>query len=98
MFDPQQTFIDVTVKIGKDVTLLPGTTLQGLTEIGDDCEIGPNTRLINTVVGAGSRVETTNSKDSKIGIKAIVGPFANLQPGSVVSDEAITGSFYDGSQ
>ena len=98
MFDPQQTFIDVTVKIGKDVTLLPGTILQGLTEIGDDCEIGPNTRLINTVVGAGSRVEATTSKDSKIGKKATVGPFANLQPGSVVSDEAITGSFYDGSQ
>lgn len=98
MFDPQQTFIDVTVKIGKDVTLLPGTILQGDTVIGDNCEIGPNTRLVNTTVGAGSRVESTVAQNSQIGKQAVVGPFANLPPMTTVADKAITGSFYDGSQ
>ena len=98
MFDPRQTFIDVTVTIGKDVTLLPGTILQGTTVIGDNCEIGPNTRLIDTVVGSGAHVESTVARNSTIGKNAQVGPFANLEPGSSVADNAITSSFYDGHQ
>ncbi len=98
MFDPRQTFIDVTVMIGKDVTLLPGTILQGLTVIGDNCEIGPNTRLVDSVVGSGSHVESTVARNSTIGKNAQVGPFANLEPGSSVADDAITSSFYDGHQ
>ena len=31
MLDPRQTFIDVTVQLGRDVTLYPGTILQGNT-------------------------------------------------------------------
>ncbi len=98
MFDPRQTFIDVTVTIGRDVTLLPGTILQGSTAIGDNCEIGPNTRLIDTVVGAGSHLESTVARNAKIGKNAKVGPFANLTPGTEVADGAITSSFYDGVQ
>ena len=98
MFDPRQTFIDVTVTIGKDVTLLPGTILQGSTVIGDNCEIGPNTRLIDSIVGSGSHVESTVARNSTIGKNAQVGPFANLEPGSSVADNAITSSFYDGHQ
>ena len=98
MFDPRQTFIDVTVTIGKDVSLLPGTILQGSTVIGDNCEIGPNTRLIDSVVGSGSHVESTVARNSTIGKNAHVGPFANLEPGSSVADNAITSSFYDGHQ
>ena len=98
MFDPRQTFIDVTVTIGKDVTLLPGTILQGTTAIGDNCEIGPNTRLVDSVVGSGSHVESTIARSATIGKNAKVGPFANLEPGSAVADNAITGSFYDGQQ
>ncbi len=54
MLDPVQTFIDVTVELGRDVTLYPGTILQGRTTIGAGCEIGPDTRLIDCSVGAGA--------------------------------------------
>jgi bifunctional UDP-N-acetylglucosamine pyrophosphorylase/glucosamine-1-phosphate N-acetyltransferase len=80
------------------VTLLPGTILQGATVIGDNCEIGPNTRLIDTVVGSGTCVQSTAARGSTIGSGAKVGPFANLEPGSSVADNAITSSFYDGQQ
>ena len=49
MLDPVQTFIDVTVDLGRDVTLYPGTILQGRTTIGAGCEIGPDTRLVDCV-------------------------------------------------
>jgi bifunctional UDP-N-acetylglucosamine pyrophosphorylase/glucosamine-1-phosphate N-acetyltransferase len=96
MFDPRQTFIDVTVKIGQDVTLFPGTMLQGLTIIGDGCEIGPNTRIVDCVVDDGAVLDNTVATQSHICANAVVGPFAHLPPGSHVEEDCITGSFYTG--
>ena len=96
MLDSQHTFIDVTVTIGRDVTLYPGTILQGDTTIGEGSEIGPNTRLSDCVVGSGSIVQNTVGRESEIGTDAVVGPFASLPPGSSVSNGQHTGAFYTG--
>ena len=94
MLDPRQTFIDVTVQLGRDVTLYPGTILQGSTVIGDGCEIGPDTRLVDCVVAGDCVVENTVGRDSEIGDGAHVGPYAHLPPGSSVAAAATTGAFY----
>jgi bifunctional UDP-N-acetylglucosamine pyrophosphorylase/glucosamine-1-phosphate N-acetyltransferase len=52
MLDPANTYVDTTVIVGRDVTLFPGTILQGDTVIGDGCEIGPNTQLVDCAVAA----------------------------------------------
>jgi len=95
MFDPRQTFIDVEVQIERDVTLYPGTMLQGETRIGSGCEIGPNTRLNNCVVGSNTTIESTSAVNSQIGDNAKVGPFAHLSSGSRIADSQTTGAFYD---
>ncbi|HZX56558.1 MAG TPA: bifunctional UDP-N-acetylglucosamine diphosphorylase/glucosamine-1-phosphate N-acetyltransferase GlmU, partial [Ilumatobacteraceae bacterium] len=94
MLDPRQTFIDVTVHLGRDVTLYPGTILQGNTVIGDGCEIGPDTRLVDCMVGAGAVVENSVGRDSEVGEDAHVGPYAHLSPGSSVPASSATGAFY----
>ena len=94
MLDPRQTFIDVTVTIGQDVTLYPGTILQGSTVVGDGCEIGPDTRLVDCAVGAGAIVEHAVGHDAEIGPSAVVGPYAHLPAGSHVAANATTGAFY----
>ena len=94
MLDPRQAFIDVTVDIGRDVTLFPGTILQGRTTLGDGCEIGPNTRLVDTSVGERSTVENTVAHGAHIGSDCHIGPFAHLAPGSRVADGVTTGAFY----
>jgi bifunctional UDP-N-acetylglucosamine pyrophosphorylase/glucosamine-1-phosphate N-acetyltransferase len=94
MLDPRQTFIDVTVQLGRDVTLYPGTILQGSTVIGDGCEIGPDVRLVDCVVGADCLVESSVGRDAEIGAGARVGPFAHLPPGSAVAGSVVTGPFY----
>ncbi len=94
MLDPRQTFIDVTVQLGRDVTLYPGSILQGNTVIGDGCEIGPDTRLVDCVVGSGAIVENSVGRDSEIGEDAHVGPYAYLAPGTSVPSSASTGAFY----
>jgi bifunctional UDP-N-acetylglucosamine pyrophosphorylase / glucosamine-1-phosphate N-acetyltransferase len=96
MLDPRQTFVDVTVKLGRDVTLFPGTMLHGSTVVGDGTEIGPQTRLTDVVVGANCVVEHTVAADCEIGDGAIVGPFAHLRAGSRVHSGQVTGAFYTG--
>jgi bifunctional UDP-N-acetylglucosamine pyrophosphorylase/glucosamine-1-phosphate N-acetyltransferase len=94
MLDPHQTFIDITVRLGRDVTLYPGTILQGDTIVADGCELGPDVRLDDCVVGSGAVVEYTVGRDAEIGNDAVVGPFAHLVAGSTVVSGTVTGPFY----
>ena len=94
MLDPRQTFIDTGVTIGRDVTLFPGTILQGHTSIGAGSEIGPYSRLVDTVVGQRTVIENSVAREADIGDDCHVGPFAHLSPGSRVAGGATTGPFY----
>ena len=55
----RQTFVDVTVRLGRDVTIYPGSILQGDTVVGNGTDIGPHTQLDSCTVGAGSVVRHT---------------------------------------
>lgn len=94
LVDPANTYLDATVQLASDVTLFPGTILQGSTVIGAGAEIGPHTRLVDCMVGAGAVVEQSNGRDAEVGVGATVGPFAVLAPGAQVPDGAVTGPFY----
>ncbi len=96
MVDPNQTYLDAAVRLAPDVTLFPGTILQGATVVAEGAEIGPNTRLVDCVVGAGAVVEHTVGRDADIGAGAAVGPFAVLEPGAHVAAGQRTGPFYTG--
>ncbi len=94
MLDPVRTYLDTTVELAPDVTLFPGTMLQGQTVVGANSEIGPDTRLVDTLVGANARVEKAMARDATIGDSARVGPFAVLEPGAEVPSGSTTGPFY----
>ena len=94
MLDPRQTFIDVTVKLGRDITIYPGTLLQGDTVVGDGTDLGPDTQLDSCAVGRDCVVRQTAGIDAEVGDGAVVGPFAHLPAGSTVAAGAITGAFY----
>ena len=96
MLDPERTYIDATVELAPDVTLFPGTVLQGRTIVERGAEIGPDSRLVDCVVREGAVVEQTVGRLAEIGAGAIVGPFASLAPGSRVAPGTVTGAFFDG--
>jgi bifunctional UDP-N-acetylglucosamine pyrophosphorylase/glucosamine-1-phosphate N-acetyltransferase len=96
MLDPERTYIDATVELAKDVTLFPGTVLQGRTTVGEGAEIGPDTRLVDCTVHARAVVEQTVGRLAEIGEGATVGPFASLAPGSRVAAGTATGPFFAG--
>jgi bifunctional UDP-N-acetylglucosamine pyrophosphorylase/glucosamine-1-phosphate N-acetyltransferase len=96
MLDPAQAFIDVTVRIGQDVTLFPGVILQGDTVIGDGCEIGPGSHIVDSVIGSRVTIHSSRIEDAEVGADAIVGPFASIEPGASVANGQRTGAFYTG--
>ncbi|MGH2727348.1 MAG: bifunctional UDP-N-acetylglucosamine diphosphorylase/glucosamine-1-phosphate N-acetyltransferase GlmU, partial [Actinomycetota bacterium] len=93
--DPATTFIDAGVTIGRDTVLHPMTHLHGTTAIGERAEIGPNVRLVDTMVGDGATILNAVSKDAVVGARAQVGPFAYLRPGAVLEDDAKAGTYVE---
>lgn len=96
LVDPDQTYVDATVDLGRDVTLYPGTMLRGTCTIGEGADVGPEAHLTDTVVGARARVSQTVADRARIGDDAVVGPWAALGPGDDVPIGHVTGPHYAG--
>ncbi|MEN9715724.1 MAG: hypothetical protein RJA35_1191 [Actinomycetota bacterium] len=95
ILDPNNTWIDVTVSIGQDATILPGTYLQGTTSVGAGATVGPECVLVDTEVGAGAHVVKAHATSSRIGENASVGPFAYLRPGTDLGADGKIGTFVE---
>jgi bifunctional UDP-N-acetylglucosamine pyrophosphorylase/glucosamine-1-phosphate N-acetyltransferase len=92
---PDQTFIDVDVRIGQDTVVYPQTLLEGETRIGRDVVVGPSARVVDSIVGDGSRIEYSVVRDSTIGKAVDVGPYASIRPGTVLEDGSKAGTFVE---
>ncbi|MBO0729069.1 MAG: bifunctional N-acetylglucosamine-1-phosphate uridyltransferase/glucosamine-1-phosphate acetyltransferase [Acidimicrobiaceae bacterium] len=97
MLDPERTYLDTGVSLEADVTLYPGTMLQGSTTVAAGAEIGPDTQLADCTVGPRAMVTATIGRMAEIGADARVGPWAWLPPGSRVDRGAVTGACFTGS-
>ncbi len=97
LVDPTRTHLDATVTLERDVTLYPGTMLQGRCRIGAGADIGPDSHLVDTDVGSGAHVVQTVAVRSVIGDGATVGPWGALGPGDEVAPGVTTGPHYAGS-
>ncbi|MEZ5321881.1 MAG: NTP transferase domain-containing protein [Microthrixaceae bacterium] len=95
MVDPARTYVDATVRLGRDVTLFPGVVLSGGTVVGDHTEIGPGCRIVDSVIGAEVVVDSTVATNATVGDGARVGPFAVLSAGADVPAGRVTGPFYN---
>ncbi|MFF4960406.1 bifunctional UDP-N-acetylglucosamine diphosphorylase/glucosamine-1-phosphate N-acetyltransferase GlmU [Streptomyces sp. NPDC001222] len=93
--DPATTWIDVTVTFEQDAVVQPGTQLIGATHIGEGAEVGPNSRLTDTRVGAGARVDNTVSDGAVVGPQASVGPYAYLRPGTRLGLKSKIGTYVE---
>lgn len=95
VIDPASTWVDVSVELGRDVTLRPGTQLHGVTRIEEGASVGPDTTLIDTVVGADAVVVRTHAVGAQLGPRVSVGPFAYLRSGTQVLDGGKVGAFVE---
>ncbi|PVE16468.1 bifunctional UDP-N-acetylglucosamine diphosphorylase/glucosamine-1-phosphate N-acetyltransferase GlmU [Arthrobacter sp. Bz4] len=95
IIDPATTWIDTSVQLAEDVTILPGTQLHGACEIARDAVVGPDTTLTDVVVGEGATVLRTHGSGAAISARATVGPFTYLRPGTVLGEDGKIGAFYE---
>ncbi|MFE7615924.1 bifunctional UDP-N-acetylglucosamine diphosphorylase/glucosamine-1-phosphate N-acetyltransferase GlmU [Streptomyces sp. NPDC057496] len=93
--DPASTLIDATVTYERDAIVHPGTQLLGTTHLAEDAEVGPNSRLKDTVVRAGARVDNTVADGAEVGEGATVGPYAYLRPGTRLGTKAKAGTYVE---
>ena len=95
ILDPSTTFIHYTVNIGKDTIIYPFTFIEGYTEIGEDCEIGPMTRLIDCKIGDRVKIVRSECVGAFIENDVSVGPFARLREGTVLKSHVKIGNFVE---
>lgn len=95
VLDPATTWVEDTVDLAADVTLLPGTSLEGATSVATGAVVGPDTTLIDVEVREGAHVVRTHATLAVIGEGAEVGPFSYLRPGTQLGAKGKIGAFVE---
>jgi bifunctional UDP-N-acetylglucosamine pyrophosphorylase / glucosamine-1-phosphate N-acetyltransferase len=93
--DPATTWLDVDVVLEPDVLVQPGTQLLAGTVVRAGAEVGPDSTLRATEVGAGASVVRTHADGARIGPEATVGPFTYLRPGTVLGRRSKAGAYVE---
>ena len=93
--DARTAYIDEGVRIGAGTVIYPCVVIEGDVEIGENCVIGQNSRIKDSVIGSGTSVQSSVVLDSTIGKDTSVGPFAYLRPGSQVGNGCKVGDFVE---
>ncbi len=95
IIDPTDTYIADDVEIGMDTIIYPGCVLEGKTVIGEDCKVGPNTRLTDMTLAPNVTIQYTVAMESEIGSGTKVGPFAYIRPNSKIGENIKIGDFVE---
>ena len=95
LIDPNSTYIDESVKIGRDTVIYPGALIQGATTIGENCEIIGNSRIIDSTILNNVRIESSAIEESLIEDKVTIGPFAHIRPKTHLKESVHIGNFVE---
>ena len=95
LIDANSTYIDSSVKIGKNVTIYPNNYILGNTVIGDNCTIMPFNIISNCKIGNGVKISFSQLEESEVKNNVTIGPFAQLRPGSTIDEKCKVGNFVE---
>ncbi|MEO8273847.1 MAG: bifunctional UDP-N-acetylglucosamine diphosphorylase/glucosamine-1-phosphate N-acetyltransferase GlmU [Chloroflexota bacterium] len=93
MRDPSTVYVDWGVKVAQDVTLDPGVLLKGTTSVGEGSLIGPDTTIVDSMIGAECAVSRSVVEHSTVEDGTSIGPYSHLRPGSHVGPRAEIGNY-----
>ena len=93
LIDPAATYIEPDVRIGPDTAIWPNTFLQGHTEVGEGCTIGPNAILRDTRVGNRCKVLASVLEKALLEDDVEIGPFGHLRKGAHLANGVHMGNF-----
>lgn len=95
IIDPSRTYIDADTVIGCDTVLLPGVVIEGKTVIGEDCVVGPDSRLTDTKLGNGVKFQYSTAIESSVDDNTTVGPYAYIRPSCAIGKNVKIGDFVE---
>jgi bifunctional UDP-N-acetylglucosamine pyrophosphorylase/glucosamine-1-phosphate N-acetyltransferase len=96
IFDPNSTYIEQDVVIGKDSIVYPNSFIMNGTKIGKRCIIWNGTIIKDSKINDGVEVKPYSIiEQSIVGKDAVVGPFARLRPETILDDNVHIGNFVE---
>lgn len=96
LMDPQTTYIDRDVEIGKDTVIYPNCYLLGKTSLGGGCVVEPGCKLTDARVGNFVTIKASSViTESVLEDRVSVGPFAHLRPETVLREGSRIGNFVE---
>jgi bifunctional UDP-N-acetylglucosamine pyrophosphorylase/glucosamine-1-phosphate N-acetyltransferase len=94
--DPDSTYIDDGVEIGRDSVIHPQVIIEGASRIGRNCEIHSWSRLVDVEIGDDCKVlNCCVLVNSRLAGRNSVGPFAHLRMQAELAEEAVIGNFVE---
>lgn len=94
MWDPESTYLDDSVVLAAEVTLLPGCVLEGRTVVGAGSVIGPGVHLVDCELGEDVRIAQSAGERAVLEDHVRVGPFSFLEPGTRLAAGERAGPFF----
>ena len=94
--DPETTYIEPLVTIGKDTIIYPNVYLQGKTVIGEDCVIEASVKIVDSTLGNNVYIKMgCVITQSRLGAGVDIGPYAHLRPLSDLRQGVHVGNFVE---
>jgi bifunctional UDP-N-acetylglucosamine pyrophosphorylase/glucosamine-1-phosphate N-acetyltransferase len=93
LIDPDSTYIEPDVQIGRDTVIWPNTHLRGRTSVGEACELGPETVIVDSQIGSRCKVFKAVLEGAVLEDEVDMGPFAHLRKGARLCRGVHMGNF-----
>jgi bifunctional UDP-N-acetylglucosamine pyrophosphorylase/glucosamine-1-phosphate N-acetyltransferase len=93
--DPLNAYIESGVLIGQDTIIYPGVILEGQTKIGENCVIGPDTRITDSTISDNVGINYSNLQNVKVARGCNIGPYSFLRPGTELAENVKIGDFVE---
>ncbi len=96
LIDPEFTYIEPGVRIGRDTVIYPNVYLQGDTVIGENCIIESTVKIVDSTLEDGVHIKMgCVITKSRLAAGVDAGPFAHLRPGADLKEKVHVGNFVE---
>ena len=95
LMDPDSTFVDADVVVGRDTVIYPFTWLEGGTVVGEGCTLGPSSRFTDAKIGDRVTAHFVYAHECEIESGATMGPYVHIRPDSHIARNVKIGNFVE---
>ncbi len=93
--NPSSCTISEESTIGMDVIIEANTHIRGKSKISNNCKIGPNVFIKDTIINDNCEIINSTIFNSKIMDHVKIGPYSHIRPNSEISSQSKIGNFVE---